>query len=406
TVARPDGETRVELTDLALSATTGRLTGAAGFAIPRDFLARRLFPSPEGAGPSTPLKGQFAARIAAREAIPVTFEGLALGDAHGVVDGYLQLDDSGLKAQIAIPDLTFELPESLGQQSIQSLGDNPDIGLVGTRLPGRRPGDPVALAEPLPIFIEVGVGSHLDELLGHTSPTGSVLVRRAGLDVRLAGQLQLAFADELLAGGTIETLSGRVVALGKPFDIRPGIVRFEGTATNPFLNVGATWDAPDGTRVFADLLGYLSEAELRLRSEPARSEGQVLSLVLFGRDPGAAVGPTGATGTSNTNSLAAGGGVASTLINSFIDPVQVFGRRVEVRVDNTLNRGTTYGAATEIRPRLWVQVDVSTTPQRERQNGDLSALTLDWRFRTNWSLRSILGDRGSSLLELLWQFRY
>jgi translocation and assembly module TamB len=395
-------ETRIDLRDLRLSASTGGIEGEASFHVPNDALARYLLPAEGGATPPT-IRGEFSAVIPPSEKIPVTFEGLALGDAHGKTSGVIQFRPGELRVDVAIPELTFDLPETTSQQNLQSLGENPLIGVIEASRQARKREE--APTTPMTVLLNVGLGATLDDLQQDREPSGSILVRRASVDVKLAGITRSTLVGELAMFGTVETFSGRIVVLGKPFDVRRGFVRFEGQPTNPYLNVGATWDAPDGTRVFADLLGYLKDAKLRLRSEPARPESDVLSLVLFGRDPSASTTTPGGP-SSTSGSLAVGSGVASTLLNSFIDPVQVFGRRIETRVESTSHRGTSIGVAAELRPRLWAQVDVSTASQRERQNTDLSAVTLDWRFRPAWSLRSTVGDRGSSLLELLWQFKY
>jgi translocation and assembly module TamB len=401
--ARTEGEqTRLEFADLSLAATTGRITGKGSVRVPAGFIEATLLGAPRKGGADDRLEGKIEAQIKPEEKIPVTFEGVALGDAFGRTEARVAIDPRGVELTVAVPQLTFELPESTGQKSVQDLAANPDIGLVDR---SHRPGAPSAPRGRRDVTVKVGLGVSLDEMLGAkaAAPSGLVVVRRAGLDVRLSGATVIEMGDVFSMTGTIETVSGRVLAMGKPFEVQRGLVRFEGQAANPFLNVGASWDAPDGTHVVAELVGYLKEAKLRLRSEPARPENEVLALVLFGRDPKS----SGLPGENQVDSsLAVGSGVASTLLNSFIDPVQVFGRRIETRVDNTASRGTVIGIATEIRPRVWAQADVSTARQQDRQNADLSAVTLDWRFRPNWSLRTTVGDRGSSLMELLWQLRY
>ncbi|MCS6900160.1 MAG: translocation/assembly module TamB domain-containing protein [Myxococcales bacterium] len=398
-------ETKVNVRAISLAATSGRINGEASFIVPNDLLARYLFPPADGSEADPVLRGDFSASIAPREKIPITFEGIALGDAYGKTEGTIQFRKQELQINVAIPQLTFELPETTGRQNLQDLNENPQIAIVeaSRRIQRRRQQEDDT---PLVVRVQVGLGSSLEDLLRERSPNGSVLVRRASVDVHLAGVLHSTLASDLTVTGTVETLSGRIVALGKPFNIRRGFVRFEGQATNPYLNVGATWDSPEGTKVFADLQGYLKEAQLRLRSEPTLTESEVLSLVLFGRDPASNARTNLGPSSDIHNSLAVGGSVASTLLNSFLDPVQVFGRRIETRVEATSSRGTSIGVAAEIRPRLWAQVDISTSTQRERQNSDLSTVTLDWRFRPNWSLRTTVGDRGSSLMELLWQFKY
>lgn len=398
-------ETRVELRNGSLQATSGRIGAEAFLILPNDLLSRYLFPPEKGGIPFPTLRGGFTVDIAEQEKIPVTFEGLALGDAHGKSEGSLLLHKGEFRMDVAIPELTFDLPDTATQQILQDLSENPQIGVV-VPAPRSRRRRTEAKAKPIQIQINVGLGTTLEDLLNDREPSGNILVRRASVDVRLAGVLRNTLAEDLTTTGTIETLSGRIVALGKPFDVRRGFVRFEGAVSNPYLNVGATWDSPDGTRIFADLQGYLKDAQFRLRSEPTRPESEVLSLVLFGRDSSKNAATNLGGPSDFDNNLAVGSGVASTLLNSFIDPIQVFGRRIETRVESTSNRGTSIGVAAELRPRLWAQVDVSTSSQRERQNSDLSAVTLDWRFRPNWSLRTTIGDRGSSLLELLWQFKY
>jgi translocation and assembly module TamB len=404
--ARTEGEqTNLDVSDLSLAATTGRITGKGSIRIPAGFIEATLLGTTRKGRGDDRLEGTMEAQITPEEKIPVTFEGVALGDAFGRTEARIAIDPRGTELTVAVPRLTFELPESTGQKSVQDLGANPDLGVIGR---AHRPGAPTVARGKRDFTVKVGLGSSLAEMTSGAppaSPSGLVVVRRAGLDVRLSGATVIELGDTFSMTGTIETLSGRVLAMGKPFEVQRGLVRFDGQAGNPFLNVGASWDAPDGTHVVAELVGYLKQVKLRLRSEPARPENEVLALVLFGRDPKSS-GLPGENQNQADSSLAVGSGVASTLLNSFIDPVQVFGRRIETRVDNSASRGTSIGIATEIRPRIWAQVDVSTARQQDRQNADLSAVTLDWRFRPGWSLRTTVGDRGSSLMELLWQLRY
>jgi hypothetical protein len=39
-------------------------------------------------------------------------------------------------------------------------------------------------------------------------------------------------------------------------------------------------------------------------------------------------------------------------------------------------------------------------------NPDHNFATIDWRFLRNWSLDTTVGDLGSSMLDLVWQYRY
>lgn len=391
--------TDIVISNVSFAATSGRARASGRFRVPTAGVAGLLYGISDM--PPATVTGDLKLDIDATEKIPVTFEGVPLGDAYGHVDASLRAEKRNVDIAVALPSLTFELPESEAR-GVQKLAEDPDVGLMDRRY---REGTKKRGQEAVRVLVHVGLGATLDEVRTE-SPTssGKVLVRRGGLDVQLSGRPTVELADTLRVTGTVDTVSGRVTALGKPFNVERGFVRFDGdNAQNPYLALRASWDSPEGGRVYAELSGYLQDAKLRLRSDPPRSESEVLGLLLFGRDPSAS---STVPGQINDQGVAAGSGVASTVLNSLLDPVEVFGQRFETRVDTTSARGTSIGVATEIRPRLWAQVDVSTAQQRDRQNADLSALTLDWRFQRNWSLRTTVGDRGSSVLELLWQYRY
>jgi hypothetical protein len=39
-------------------------------------------------------------------------------------------------------------------------------------------------------------------------------------------------------------------------------------------------------------------------------------------------------------------------------------------------------------------------------NSDKTLLTLDWRFKRNWSMEATFGDQGSSIMDFVWRYRY
>ena len=394
------GGTHVVLEGMSFTATSGRVTGAAAVDLPTDRVAAMLFGEAPGEAPAK-MTGRATLVIAPSEKIPVTFEGVPLGDAFGRIEASVHADARNVDFVVAIPDLSFELPET-DTRGVQGLAENVDVGVMDK---AHRLAKKVRADTAVRVSLLAGIGDTLDEAETNApTSSGTVIVRRGGLDVRLRGRPKVELSDALRVDGTVETLSGRVLALGKPFNVERGFVRFEGeTPENPYLALRASWDTPEGTRVYAELVGYLRDAKLSLRSEPPRSESEVLSLILFGRDQQAAQTLPGQTSDAG---VAAGSGVASSVLNSLLDPVQVFGHRFETRVDTTTARGTAVGVATEIRPNLWAQVDVSTAQPQQRQTQDISAVTLDWRFRRAWSLRTTVGDRGSSTVEVVWQYRY
>lgn len=393
-----DGRTVVAVTDVAFLATSGRIEGSAELSFPTAGVAALLY-ADEVTQPVV-FDAHAKVEVKKEQKIPVTFEGVPLGDAHGIVETTLHHEKGTTEIWVAVPRLVFDLPEAEAR-GLQKLAELPDVGVVDRRYrEGRKRREDAARK----IVVRLGIADTLADLLEQRpGPAGQVSVRRAGLDVQLAGRPVVELGETLRMDGDIETLSGRVTALGKPFVVERGYVRFAGEAIdNPYLGLRARWDSPDGARISAELDGYLKpEPKLVFRSDPPKAESEIFGLLLFGRST-----TTATTSQNAAEGVAVGTGVASNVLNTLLDPVEVFGRRIETRVDTTTSRGTSLGVATEIRPRLWAQVDVYTGSQQNRQNTDLSALTLDWRFRQDWSLRTTVGDRGSSTLELLWTHRY
>jgi hypothetical protein len=39
-------------------------------------------------------------------------------------------------------------------------------------------------------------------------------------------------------------------------------------------------------------------------------------------------------------------------------------------------------------------------------NADTTLVTLNWRFLRKWSLETTFGNKGTSILDLVWQHRY
>ena len=67
-------------------------------------------------------------------------------------------------------------------------------------------------------------------------------------------------------------------------------------------------------------------------------------------------------------------------------------------------------------PKPEVQVQLTKTIALELEtvlgaipfgdNPDTNYVTVDWRFQPRWSLATTFGDRGTSIVDLLWRYRY
>jgi translocation and assembly module TamB len=202
--------------------------------------------------------------------------------------------------------------------------------------------------------------------------------------------------------------------LDKTFLVDRGTVLLrEEDPGNPYLNVTAHWDAPDGTTIFVDYVGPLkpmSRENFSFRSNPPRPEGEVLALLIFG-DASA-----GAAATDQTNSVA--NSVAAAQFNAVLGQLAP-GLSTKV---STNSATVTY--------RLTDSLTLSATIENQQGQGavseegasDTSAgsgaapsdasgrseFSIDWRFAKRWLLRGTVGVGvgATSGVDLLFQHRY
>jgi autotransporter translocation and assembly factor TamB len=115
-------------------------------------------------------------------------------------------------------------------------------------------------------------------------PSG-LWIQGRGLEVELAGQLQLTQKDSALptVAGELSASRGQLVFLGRTFMVeRGGVVFYGGDEINPSLDLALT------TRIKETLIrilfqGTAQKPELVLESEPEMTEGDIMAYLLFGR---------------------------------------------------------------------------------------------------------------------------
>jgi translocation and assembly module TamB len=235
-----------------------------------------------------------------------------------------------------------------------------------------------------------------------TLKLGDIEVERGtDLRVRLEGEPRIQIGETTELSGQIRLRSGFLYVQGKKFEIESGTITFEGEPDNPNVVVTAGWTAPEGTRVYADFVGPLKTGKVTLRSEPAHTKSEILSLILFGSADG---GGAGASPTPATAGVGVAGGAVTQGLNRALDDLT--GVEITTRIDTSESNNP--------RPELEVRVarDVSVAVSHvigvppPGSNPDRNFATIDWRFLRNWSLDTTIGDLGSSILDLVWQYRY
>jgi translocation and assembly module TamB len=375
----------IDVRDVAADAVTGRFT-AAGSAKLDGF----RFASGEG-----------TLAVAKDEAIPLTLEGLSIGEAWGTLKFKVGMEDERtVKLDVDVPVFHTDMPES-SSRALQSMGDNPKIKV------GMRADDgtlvPLWLGAPVEKRSEDALRWHLTFQLGK-----DVYFRRGtAIELALGGQPVVDLTDEAHVSGHIDFRSGKVEVFGKRFEVEHGTARFGGDDPgNPDVSVSARWDAPDGTRIYADFVGPLRTGVLTLRSEPLRPQNEILSILLLGSSdagesvPGPAVQQDNGVQTAGT---VLAGGAVTTSLNRVLSSVTPLDITTRVASDA---QGATPEVAVQIAPGVTAQISYRTRAPSPGEKPDRVFITLDWRFRRNWSVVTTLGDQQSSVLDLIWQYRY
>lgn len=407
-----NGEVRVQ--GIQARGVTGRVTG--------DALARLR---------GTELR-DVSARVDIREQekLPVTFEGVEIGEAWGHVDLAYTNSDSLNEIRVEVPRLHLLMPE-VAQNSVQDLSPPQDIRVGTHRADGK--------FVPLPLQPLQGKASE-DE-----TPTTTRIRVRLGdsvwiqrghqLDVQLAGELGIESGAEQEITGRIEIRSGKLDVSGKRFDLERGVVTFdpESDPSNPTVTATARWDSPVGYVVYADYAGTAKDGKLKLHSDPVLTQDEILSLIMFGSPEGniassGSAGTSGGLGSSTSNASSPGNRAGpanqssgSGSPNAAGAAVSIAGSTATKGLNRALSDVTSLDVSTRIdsstgssRPELVVQLTPRLTTRLTRAIGepapgqslDRTFLTLELRLKRAWSASAVIGDKGASRLDLIWRKRY
>jgi translocation and assembly module TamB len=379
------GDNQFKLQELSARGLTGRLT-ATGAAQLDGFALR---------------SAELRASVAKREALPVTVEGAALGDAWGNVRVTYRSPETGERLlDVNVPEFRLTTPES-GGASLQDL-DNAEGIRIGTRRadgtfvtlpvqplePDESSGEGEASAPVQPLRIRIQLGNNV------------TVARGATAQAQLTGRLEVLTSPQTSVTGRIEIRGGKLDVQGKTFEIERGVITFHGSdPANPTITATARWDAPEHT-VYADYVGDVETGRIKLRSEPPLSQDQLASLLLFGD-------PDGSRGGSDPNTAAlavsvAGETAAKGLNKALADFTSL---DVRARVDTTTGSARPE-LALQVSPRVAAKVTRAIGEPAVGESPDRTFLTLELRLRRGWALSALLGDHGASALDLIWRHRY
>lgn len=344
--------------------------------------------------------------VVAKDAIPLSSEGATFAEAIGEVKLVAKManDRSALLMTVSVPRAEIKLPDQ-DTQKLEPLAADPTVK-VGIRMPNGdvdtsvirkgRGGTGAAQAPKTTILTKIDVE------LGD-----NVQLEGRGLDINITGKTLVELAQELSVSGRIDLQKGTIVVHGRRFTVDTGTVTFPDNAepSNPTIVATAYWDAPDRTRVWVEFMGPLRTGKLTLRSEPPYSKNEILSVLLFGRpDPNLAAPTQSGSSQSSQGSAATavGSGFIATDLTRALSEID---ENLDVETDTLAgNRTRAKIGRTFFDRRLKIQLGVA--PGSTYREPDTAYVFVNWQFIPKWSIVATQGNRGTSILDVLFQHRY
>jgi len=338
--------------------------------------------------------------IDGKDKLPITFEGVEIGDAWGQIDVSYELARQGADIRVNVPRFQIEIPEE-SIANVQSLEPDEHVHIGTFSSGGRFAAIPL---QPLTGSEDSTTAEQKPPTRLHVHLGNSVWVEKAQqARVQLMGDLTVILGEPTQIDGRIDLRGGTLDVNGKTFHIESGTVAFTGAdSTNPTITATARWDSPTGYTVYAQFSGTVENGRLTLRAEPSLTQNQIVSLLLFGSPEGSLGARPGGGGTAATAVGVAGGAATKGLNRMINDFTQL---DVSARID------TSTGSARpelvmQVTPRLTTRVTRALGQPAPGQSPDRTFLTVELRLQRAWALSAVVGDRGASALDLIWRHRY
>jgi hypothetical protein len=224
--------------------------------------------------------------------------------------------------------------------------------------------------------------------------------RGEALFVAIHGKVAMDLDRRLSGGLTLD--QGQVEVLGRVFRVRRGIITFrQDSPPNPMILAEASWESPSGYVVTARYQGLMKSGKLELQSEPPMSHSEILNVIVFDDPQG---------GLGNEDSGNPAGAVATTIAGSGLGRALSDLSHLDVTagVDTSEEDAARPEIGMRISPRLSVEVaynpEGGTTSLASKP--DRALVSLRWQLLARWSVETTVGDQGTSIVDLVWRYRY
>ena len=292
--------------------------------------------------------------------------------------------------------LTLRLPE---ESTTQIAPPDPTITVV--RGPDARPDhlglDPVrpdseATPAPPSLYDRTAITIQIDV------PRDAWL-KRSDAEIELRGWTTIwkAPQGDLRAAAEIDAVRGWYTFRSKRFALVEGKVTLTGNDVDPLLELVAMHRARD-YEVFVVVGGTLAKPTLRLESEPALAQADVLSVLLFGRTSAELSGGESEAlqeqGVAIASSYAAQGLSQSVAGSLGLDSLQVE------------SAGTGGVDETEVTAGKYLAEDVFVALSHRFGKETVDELRIEYQILPEWSLETMGDTLGQSSVDLFWKRRY
>ena len=342
--------------------------------------------------------------IPKRKALDLSMGGQPIGEVSGdvKVTATTTEDSKTINVKVDVPTLDIALPQKM-KSGVQELAEKQNIR-VGTfrdaktfvKLPlDKEDLEPPADAKSASTTLDV------DVRLGNIT-----IVQGNAAKIVLGGHPHIRITNKTEMTGQIVLKEGQVDVQGKKFEIEKGTVTFQpADSSNPIVVVTAAWAAPDGSKIFADFVGPVKTGKVTLRSDPPRPRNEILAIILFGTADAQTPAPNGGRAPNGTTKAATslGGGFAAQGLTEAMDDLT--GVAVTARIDSSRANNPAPEVEIQLARRISLAfAHVLGTPPISDPDKNLAIV--EWRFRSNWSLETTLGDRGKIQTDAIWTKRY
>lgn len=251
----------------------------------------------------------------------------------------------------------------------------------------------------------------------HAYSREDVRVRQRFADLSLDVDMNLRLeGGDITTSGGVTVTEGHAQAFGKRFDVTEGRVLFDGGGEGPFdprlrvtavhrlpRNAAALLSAPSGPFASVSVLmdTYVSELDVRLRSDPAMSESDILNVLLTGK-PIESDGEARPEALSTAGTLLAGFLTDQLGANPVIDSLSVELDDSDGTLDSRFEGGRYFGKDNRI---------YAAVAYIAGADADENTVEVAWQFilaqmrRSSLRLELSFGNRSTGAVEFLYDLR-